>query len=81
MVRAIRENRTPNLLALHYESSAWAVANLILIPSFAFPLSAIEKRKPLSATARRAGYVGLLDRFEFGIRPNVLLEIPADDPS
>lgn len=58
MVRAIRENRTPNLLALHYESSAWAVANLILIPSFAFPLSAIEKRRPLSPTARRAGWVG-----------------------
>jgi type II restriction enzyme len=58
MVRTIRENRTPNLLALHYEPSAWAVANLILIPSFAFPLSAIEKRKPLSPTARRAGWVG-----------------------
>jgi type II restriction enzyme len=58
MIRAIRENKTPNLLALHYEPSAWAVSNLILIPSFAFPLSAIEKRKPLSATARRAGWVG-----------------------
>jgi type II restriction enzyme len=58
MVRAIRENRTPNLLALHYEFSTWSVANLILIPSFAFPLSAIEKRKPLSAIARRAGWVG-----------------------
>jgi type II restriction enzyme len=58
MVRAIRENRTPNLFALHYEPSAWSVANLILIPSFAFPLSAIEKRNPLSPTARRAGWVG-----------------------
>ena len=69
MVRAIRENRTPNLFALEYELSDWAVRNLILIPSFAFPLSAIEKRKPLAAHARRAGWVGC----------NILLDaIPAD---
>ena len=69
MVRAIRENRTPNLFALEYEPSDWAVVNLILIPSFAFPLSAVEKRKPLAAHARRAGWVGC----------NILLDaIPAD---
>jgi type II restriction enzyme len=58
MVRTIQENRTPNLFALHYEPSDWKVANLILIPHFAFPLSAVEKRKPLASTARRAGWVG-----------------------
>jgi type II restriction enzyme len=58
MVRAIQEERTPNLLALHYEKSAWQVSNLILIPHFAFPLSAIEKRKPLGPHAERAGWVG-----------------------
>jgi type II restriction enzyme len=58
MVRAIREERTPNLFALHYEPAEWRVANLILIPHFAFPLSAIEKRKPLGPDARRAGWVG-----------------------
>jgi type II restriction enzyme len=58
MVRAIMEDRTPNLYALHYSLSEWAVANIILIPRFAFPLSAIEKRKPLARTARRAGWVG-----------------------
>jgi len=31
---------------------------LLLVPSFAFPPSAIIKRKPLSSTARRAGWVG-----------------------
>ena len=55
-VRAIMEDRTPNLYALHYGLSEWAVANVILIPRFAFPLSAIEKRKPLAQTARRAGW-------------------------
>jgi type II restriction enzyme len=57
MVRAIREERTPNLFALHYEPQEWRVANLILIPHFAFPLSVIEKRKPLGPDARRAGWV------------------------
>jgi type II restriction enzyme len=36
----------------------WQVKNLLLVPSFAFPPSAIIKRKPLSSTARRAGWVG-----------------------
>jgi type II restriction enzyme len=36
----------------------WLVRNLLLVPSFAFPPSAIIKRKPLSSTARRAGWVG-----------------------
>jgi type II restriction enzyme len=58
MVREIKENRTPNLLVLHYHLDLWSVGNLLMIPSFAFPLSAIEKRKPLAATARRAGWVG-----------------------
>jgi type II restriction enzyme len=58
MVRAIMENRTPNLFAMHYGISNWVVENLILIPHFAFPLSAIEKRNPLAGTARRAGWVG-----------------------
>jgi type II restriction enzyme len=58
MVRAIRENRTPSLFALHYDAAKWRVENVIVIPHFAFPLSAIEKRRPLSAGARRAGWVG-----------------------
>lgn len=69
MVRAIQEDRTPNLYALHYDSSEWRVENLTLIPNFAFPLSAVEKRNPLSPTARRAGWVGC----------NILLDaIPPD---
>src|SRR5579862_3900430 len=58
MVRAIMENRTPGLFAMHYGASDWVVENVILIPHFAFPLSAIEKRRPLAETARRAGWVG-----------------------
>lgn len=58
MVSAIQEDNAPNLFVLHYEPVGWKVANLILIPNFAFPLSAIEKRKPLGPKARRAGWVG-----------------------
>jgi type II restriction enzyme len=58
-----------NLFAMHYGVSDWVVENVILIPHFAFPLSAIEKRKPLSETARRAGWIGC----------NILLHsIPSD---
>lgn len=54
----IKQDRTPNLFALHYKLLEWRVENLILIPHFAFPLSAIEKRKPLSPTAERKGWTG-----------------------
>ncbi|MBI2826618.1 MAG: restriction endonuclease [Planctomycetia bacterium] len=57
MIRAIREDRTPNLLVLQY-SADWCVRNLLLVPSFFFTEAAIERRKPLSAGARRAGWVG-----------------------
>lgn len=69
MKRAILTDRTPNLYVLHYDLTAWAVRTVILIPHFAFALSAIEVRPPLAPTARRAGWVGC----------NILLhKIPAD---
>ncbi len=58
MKRAILTDRTPNLYVLHYDLTAWAVRTVILIPHFAFALSAIEVRPPLAPTARRAGWVG-----------------------
>jgi type II restriction enzyme len=64
MVRAIRSDRVPNLLVLQY-SSDWIIRNLLLVPNVFFSESVIEKRPPLSSTARRAGWVGcniLLDR-------------------
>jgi len=58
MMNAIRTDETPNFYFMQYELASWSIKNLLLIPSFAFPTSAIIKRKPLSATARRAGWVG-----------------------
>jgi type II restriction enzyme len=57
MMEAVESDSVPNLLVLQY-SLAWRVENLLLIPSFLFSSSAIEKRKPLAPTARRAGWIG-----------------------
>ncbi len=57
MSAAIASDDVPNLLVLQY-SPEWYVTNLMLVPSFLFTASLIEKRRPLSATARRAGWVG-----------------------
>jgi len=69
MLQKIRADETPNLIALHYELADWKVRNVFLVPRFAFSISAIEKRPPLAATARRHGWIGC----------NILLtEIPSD---
>jgi type II restriction enzyme len=69
MRQAIMGSRTPNLFVLHYDRVLWKVCDVILIPHFAFSLSAIEQRRPLSPKARRAGWIGC----------NILLDrIPAD---
>jgi type II restriction enzyme len=69
MKRAILSDSTPNLYVLHYDLTQWAVRTVILIPHFAFALSAIECRPPLAPTARRAGWIGC----------NILLsKIPGD---
>jgi type II restriction enzyme len=65
MHRAITADQTPNMFFLHYKLPQLTVESVLLIPRFAFSLSCVEKRKPLSPTARRAGYVGcyfVLDR-------------------
>jgi|SRR5579862_8065794 len=58
MKAAILAGRTPNLLALRYDPIKWRVMDLIVVPRFAYSLSSIERRKPLSPKARRAGWVG-----------------------
>ncbi len=58
MLDAIREGETPNFYFMHYDLATWSIKNLLLVPHFAFPPSAIIKRKPLAVTARRAGWIG-----------------------
>ncbi|MBO4401608.1 MAG: restriction endonuclease [Selenomonadaceae bacterium] len=57
MIERITGNLNPQLFVMQY-SPALTVRDLIFIPKFFFTPDIIEKRKPLSATARRAGWVG-----------------------
>ncbi len=58
MRHAIVTGNTPNLFVLSYGMDSWRVNDLILVPSFVFTMSAVEKRRPLAPTARRAGWIG-----------------------
>jgi type II restriction enzyme len=68
MMRALKSDSTPNLLLMQY-SDDWLVHNLLLVPSFFFSATAVQKRKPLGLGARRAGWIGC----------NILLSEIADE--
>lgn len=75
MMRAIRTDAAPSYYFMHYDLQTWTVRNLLLVPHFAFPPSAIVKRNPLSASARRAGWVGCnfaLDRIPADARIEIV---------
>lgn len=68
-IDAIRENRMPNYAFLEFSRAAGTVANLFVVPGHFITGSVVLRRNPLSATARRAGWVG----------SHILMsEIPAD---
>ena len=84
MREAILEGRTPNLLALHYDSDSWKVQNLILIPHFAFSLAAVKKRPPLSPDAERHGWVGcniILSNIPVDARIRIITTEIAESPT
>lgn len=58
MMERARSGRAPNLLLLNYDRSELAVTNLIVVPKQFVVPSIVEARRPLSATARRAGWQG-----------------------
>jgi len=65
MMRGIRGGRAPNLLFLRYSieakgaaNEAWSVDALTALHSVFLTPMIVEKRAPLAATARRAGWVG-----------------------
>ncbi|NEU96005.1 DpnI domain-containing protein [Bradyrhizobium uaiense] len=51
-------SNNPNLLLMNYDLKTLAVVNLLIVPKHFFVRDIIEKRKPLAATARRAGWIG-----------------------
>ncbi len=58
MIERITSLENPNLFCMNYSSENYIVEKLILIPKHFFIPAIIEKRNPLSANARRAGWVG-----------------------
>ncbi len=58
MIDAVKSNKAPNLFLLHYNPQEYLAENLIVVPRYFLSASCIEPRKPLSANARRAGWVG-----------------------
>ncbi len=58
MIERLQSNSNPNFFFLNYDKNSLNVTNFIVIPKHFFIPEIIEKRKPLSQTARRAGWVG-----------------------
>lgn len=58
MMERLASDNVPSLMMLRYDSSAKQVRDLAVIPKPFFTPDIIERRKPLAATARRAGWVG-----------------------
>ncbi|GAA3841303.1 hypothetical protein AFIC_002723 [[Pseudomonas] carboxydohydrogena] len=51
-------SNNPNFFLMNYDLQTLAVVNLFIVPKHFFVREIIEERKPLAATARRAGWVG-----------------------
>lgn len=58
MIERLQSNNNPNLFLLNYNLQSLEVLNFFVIPKHFFLPQIIEKRKPLSQSARRAGWVG-----------------------
>jgi len=58
MIERLNDKNNPNFFFLNYSSRDWEVKNFIVIPKHFFVPGIIEKRKPLSLSAKRANWVG-----------------------
>ncbi len=58
MIERITGYRNPDFLFMNYSRKERCVRDLIFIPKHFFVPDVIEKRKPLAATAKRAGWIG-----------------------
>lgn len=58
MIERINSVNNPNFFFLTYSKKDWFVNDFLIIPKHFFQPEIIEKRKSLSPTARRAGWIG-----------------------
>jgi type II restriction enzyme len=54
----LASSNNPSLLLMNYDLKRLEVVNLLIVPKHFFIREIIEERKPLAATARRAGWIG-----------------------
>lgn len=57
MIERLQSDSNPNFF-LNYDKNSLNISNFIVIPKHFFTPEIIEKRKPLSSTAKRAGWIG-----------------------
>lgn len=55
MTARLQAENNPNLLVMRYDRRRAVVSDLIVVPKQVFTPEVIERRKPLAASARRAG--------------------------
>lgn len=58
MIERLKSSNNPNFFFLNYNLHNYNVENFIVIPKHFFIPEIIEKRKPLSEKAKRAGWIG-----------------------
>lgn len=58
MIKRIESINNPNFFFMNYNKQDLHVKDFLMVPKYFFSPEIIEKRKPLSDTARRAGWVG-----------------------
>lgn len=57
-IERLQSSNNPNLFVLNYSLSNLCVLDFFVVPKHFFVPEIIEKRKPLAASARRAGWIG-----------------------
>ena len=58
MIERLQSSTNPNFFFLNYDFQSYEVINFAVIPKYFFVPEIIEKRRPLSTSARRAGWIG-----------------------
>jgi type II restriction enzyme len=58
MVKRLQANNNPNFFFLTYSNTTLEIKDFLAIPKYFFIEEIIEKRNPLGASARRAGWIG-----------------------
>jgi len=58
LINRIKSIDKPNFFFLHYLDWIFSINDFFVVPKYFFVVDIVEKRKPLSPTARRAGWTG-----------------------